>query len=672
MIPYICHVIQRQNSTAAFTGWTAQEWHQDTFLAGASVSEKEVWLDALVRSRDKSIDIEALLFVINALCESRDVAAARRAEQWIRRWEEDCPSVEPTTAVYEAVIRTWANMDKETPAVVVNRAERWLNELLARHEEHPESESLRPTIELYNAFLDACTRGRSGTNKRNKWTIHKHAKRADTLLRKLHSNNYHQLGATRLAPNTDSFNFVLRGWSRCPEDDGAISRIMGLLRLMEAYQRDNPKGSSIRPNTQSYCLVMDSLIRVARTKARYCVENGDGYESKSHLNGIVEMNEAEAILKYMHDLHKAGIEGVVPHRVPYNIILTGWAGLAQWQHCNAAFRAEEILRRMLAHRENDFAEASPDRISYEKVMMAWANSRRPNAGQRAQFWLKNLWNESELEGDKNLLPKVGTYNIALRALAFSDGASAAESLLLDLGDKYREEADTSLCPNSESFAIVIRAWLREVQQSHHIDDKFQALNRAVEWLNSLREIENENNLSTTPEQYANILKEAKACARDRPQVLSVAEAVFNAQRQSRHGLDVFSYANLLSVGLEAYSTSDEADKKAEFVLNLFNKCRDDGLVGKHFIQALAGHTNWNIDAREELMKATFYTFPFPLSWTRNIRSHSFMARESDFRRSGGFHGPPIEQQDDGEDCDWNADEFHDGSKWTTTGKDKIE
>jgi hypothetical protein len=113
-------------------------------------------------------------------------------------------------------------------------------------------------------------------------------------------------------------------------------------------------------------MAMDALASVAKLKARRCIQER-GFSSDSSLNGIDELNEAQAILKYMHDLHEGGVEGVVPHRVPYNILITGWAGLAGLKHHNAPFKAEEILRTMLTHKDNGFTEASPDRISFEKV-----------------------------------------------------------------------------------------------------------------------------------------------------------------------------------------------------------------------------------------------------------------------------------------------------------------
>lgn len=570
-----------------------------------------------------------------------------------------------TVTAYETIIRTWANADKEGPEVIVNRAERWLNEILRLGETHPDNESLRPNIGLFNAYLDACTRGRLGKNKRDQTIVYNHTKKADALLRKLHSAAHHSVDkTTTIIPNTESFNYVLRGWTRCRYDQTIMQRIMSLLRMMEAYQRDDPVGAILRPDTKSYCLVMDGLVRGARVKAQACIETDGRWNADSSLNGLDEIRQVEAILKYMHDLHDGGVEGILPHRVPYNILLTGWSSLAQWNHHDAPFQAEEVLRKMLTHRQSGFKEASPDRISYEKVMMGWANSSQPNAGQRARWWLRKLWNESELEGDKDLLPTVGTYNIVIRALAHSEGASAAESLLLDLGDKYREESDASLCPNSESFALVIRAWLRQARTETYSDDKFQALSRAVEWLSSLREIEGENKLATTPEQYVGVLKAAMECARDRPEVLQMAQDVFDARRRSRHGIDDIAYASLLGVGLEALSFPEDDQRRTDFVHALFDQCREDGLMGKHLVQTLTGSNTyeegWTIQEREELMKGIFQTWPFPRSWSRNIRSLHYLAKEIHFERSGGFSGPPVTQRNKGlrdDDHDLEDEEY---------------
>jgi hypothetical protein len=604
------------------------------------------------------------------------------------------------------VIQAWANSDKEQPLVVVNRSERWLNEMLKEcieqdqelilttttatttgfddnddthrydnhsHIQHDDNRprhnqiSLKPTIECFNAFLDGCTRGRTGRNKRNQRIVQQNALKAESVLRKLHSYYHHYNEQASLKPNTDTFNFVIRGWTRCTYDDTIHWRVLSLLRLMESYQRSDPIESPVKPNTKSYSMAIDALIKVSKLKAReyYCNNtrlsslnnhfNDNNNESSAPAtnnnsnenptkNGMQEMEEAHAILDYMHDLHNANVEGVVPHRVPYNILITGWAGLANYSHYtnnNAQFKAEEILRRMISHRDDGFVEASPDVISYEKVILAWANSQHPNAGQRAMWWLKQLWKEYDLLVEKqeqsvsssssaddsiNLLPTVNTYNTTMKALARTDGALATENLLLDLGEKYQRDRLPELCPNSESFSIVIRAWLSAAEQTGNVDDRIASLRRAVEWLSSLREIENEKNLSTAPDLYVGVLRIARSAAKARPFVLDLAQDIFDDYRRSRHRLDYASYTALLQVGLNAYSRPEDYDKRRQFVHRLFFECCDDGLISNTFVRALANDQSQEC---KEIIDEFFQRLPLPHSWSRNLKNTKAQVLSSD-------------------------------------------
>lgn len=346
-------------------GWNDKEWHQEDFLKNATIKEKEVWLQSMLKSHPKDVDVQAFLVVLQALAtpDIGDAGAPRRAEHWMTRLKNH-QAIIPTPQCYQAVIQAWANSNKENILVVVNRSERWLNELIAESEASPKQ--IRPTIECYNAFLDALTRGRSGSNKRNQTIIQSNASKAEGILRRLHSEFHHLGEAATAIPNTESFNFVIRGWTRCKHNTVIHTKVLALLRLMEAYQRENPKSSRVLPDTRSYSMAIDALGSVAKMKARRSYED-DGFIDDPSVNGISELEEAQAVLSYMHDLQDAGIEGVVPHTVPYNILITGWAAIAGYGHDNAPFKAEEILRTMLSHKDNGFPDRSPDRISYEKV-----------------------------------------------------------------------------------------------------------------------------------------------------------------------------------------------------------------------------------------------------------------------------------------------------------------
>jgi hypothetical protein len=645
-------------SSSVFSGWTKMEWHHPDFLSDATVHEKEAWLESMLNTHEKAVDAEAFLVVLKALASpiTRDAGAPQRAELWMHRLK-DHYALQPTAECYQAVIQTWANANKEKVMVTINRAERWLNELLEDSEAHPQR--IQPTIHCYNAFLDACTRGRSGNNKRNQGTVQRNAQTADAILRRLHSGYHHSGEQAPIVPNTESFNFVIRGWTRCKHDELVPTKVFSLLRLMESYQRSDPMNSNVRPNSKSYAMTMDALVSLAKLKARRCVQEG-GFSHDTSKNGIAELKEAETILTYMHDLHKAGVEGVVASRVPYNILITGWTGLAGFGHQDAPLKAEEVLRKMFSHKDNGSTDAGPDRLSFEKVriparcilvpqasfvvvlclttffnplhqvMSAWAHSGHPNAGKRARWWLRKLWNDSELDANENLLPRTHTYNIAMEALGISEGALAAENLLLDLGDKYREERTENLCPNSESFAIVIRAWLQKADRDSDINERMDSLHRAVEWLSSLREVENENNLSTAPELFSGILRSARYCAKQRPEILELATNTLNDMRKSRHQVDYVSYSLLLQVGLEALSGPDEEEARSQFVETLFKDCCEDGLVSKLFVRALADspvyETGWTLEACKELTNQLFDTWPLPYSWSRNLASPRYQAK----------------------------------------------
>jgi len=113
-------------------------------------------------------------------------------------------------------------------------------------------------------------------------------------------------------------------------------------------------------------MAMDALTSIAKAKAQSS-KNNSTFSKDTNRNGILEMQEAESILKYLHDLHDAGLEEVIPSTVPHNIIITGWAGLAKFGHIQAPFEAEKTVRSMITKRDNGLVEASPDRISFEKV-----------------------------------------------------------------------------------------------------------------------------------------------------------------------------------------------------------------------------------------------------------------------------------------------------------------
>jgi len=711
-----------------------REWHSPSFMSESNVGQKEEWLEKLLQKNEISsnssvVDVDAFLVVLKDLASqesAHDAGAPRRADMWMNRLLEYhrknrlCLVPE----CYQYAIQAWANSDKEQAMVIRNRSERWLNDLIKKSgdsllatitiqvrnppstllykpEEYNSNMGTKsiipkviPTINCFNAFIDGLTRGRNGKNKSDRKILVDSATFSEAILRRLHSvyclrskqqqeskvNTCSNDDVVVVRPNTETFNHVIRGWTRCKHEHNIHKRVLAILRLMESYQKENPDSFTTdsdlpRPNTKSYAMAMDALVSVAKQKARRYYndqkarrkkrfhqnyeDDGHGRHDQIHdasLNGMDEIKEATAILKYIHDLYDAGVVGVVPHRVPYNILITGYSAMASFgkykydynfsnDNCGEVFKAEEILRKMLIHRDNGFIEASPDVISYEKVMLAWANSGHPQSGKRATWWLKQLWKDFELYPEStsvaslkgSLLPTVNTYNIVMKALASTDGALAAENALLDLGEKYRDERidHPGLCPNSESFSIVIRAWLESADQARNIGERIKSIRRAYEWLSSLRGIENENNLSTAPQLFTGMLSLLKSCAIQRPNILDLAQQIFEEFRQSRHRLDDISYANLLKVGLRAYSGPVNSEIRENFVEKLFSECCYDGLVSNVFIRALVDDSS--NECKNLTDRVLLQNWPLPPAWSRNLKNKNNLPVPSDVKSSSDRH-----------------------------------
>ena len=225
----------------------------------------------------------------------------------------------------------------------------------------------------------------------------------------------------------------------------------------------------------------------------------------------------------------------------------------------------------------------------------------------------------------------------MRALSKTEGARAAETLLLELGEKYKEQKEMELCPNSESFNIVIRAWLQQAQNERSVEDRIAALRRATEWLQSLRLVENEQNLTTSPEHFLRVLKIARKCARRRRDTLKLATETFDAMKKSRFRYDSSPYCLLLQVGLEALSGPRDSQERTVFVENLLSDCGEDGLVNGTFLETIVNSrtysTGWTEKAKQELIDQLFREWPLPKSWSRNVSNPERLPQPSHVERS---------------------------------------
>jgi hypothetical protein len=591
-------------------------------LQNSPVEDKEAWLERKLEDNQHQVTVEEYLFVLKALAQSR---APQRAEEWMNRLEKD-PNVQPTLECYHAVMSSWARSRQE---VAVTRAERWLTKLIRS----PDHRYLSPTTETYNAFLSVCARCKT---KKHELLLGNAKKAQETLETMLQSIQY--------APDTDSFNHVIRAWTAVAHASNAktkldpnlvVDKTMELLKQMESYQRSDPEGSRIKPDTWSYCMVMDAFANAAGLKA---TKSGmDPVLQKT--NGLEEVRQVEAMLQYMHDLYDAGHEGVVPNTVAYNTLLSAWSRLSGNSHADAPFEAEKVLRKMIYRRDQGFEEALPDNISYKKVIIAWANSGHPTADRRAQWWLNRLWDEYERsDHDRRLQPHISTYCVVLRAIRKDPVKS--EKLLLEL--LRSEEKGEYLRPNSACYAFVIHAWLQPCEyQSESAKTHFERITRAWSWLKELirREKQGTCILTSSPDLFEGILKACSRCSGEElgTDVLDLAIACFDTLRESRHRVDFMTYTWILQIGLDALAGPEHNETRAAFIRQLVLDCRDDGLVSNAFVRALANspvcYAGWTAQESARLTNELFETWPLPSSWHRNLPMDALIPTEQDAKRT---------------------------------------
>jgi hypothetical protein len=409
------------------------EWHAPQFMEGESLQSKEEWLKSLLRNKNRPtkqqqtkqqtsfmVDAHAYYVVLKACCDETENVhtAPHKAEEWMRRLlrhekeeSKQCPnngipssfttttSLQPTVEMYNAVLRSWSNYTKDDVSVAA-RAETWFQALLR-------DPRIQPTTESFHAFLDICSIGHHP--KRRPQVLLANARKAEETLMEMLKRHKDQTtkytDATKLmpmttmmppqvavVPTTESFNYVIRAYSRCRnrgcdmgDPEKIAQKIMSLVRGMESKQRqhqieqsNNPYSvpeSQIQPNTRTYCMTMDMWGVVAGWKAQKGFKNRQRTKhfqnNNNVLDGTNQIDKVEGILKYMHDLEKAGRENAAPNTVAYNLWIGAWARTAHPYNPEAPMRAERVLRRMMVLRDNQklFANniIAPDETSYNHV-----------------------------------------------------------------------------------------------------------------------------------------------------------------------------------------------------------------------------------------------------------------------------------------------------------------
>ena len=632
--------------SSLFSASENSQLHQRNDKVEVEVAGKETWLGNLLSRSPDRVTTEDFLVVLRALAKSRLPDAAVRADRWLYRLEQHDGSLAtpnassinnnsssvshpaiPNSECYQRVMEAWADAMSEDPARVVTRAERWL----WKHVDSP-SLALRPNTACFNAFLDACTRGRSYRGSKHTALQRQHAEKAEAVLEYMINRAKQEGPDSCMAPDTESFNLVLRGWTRDRRNTRLTECTSRVFQRLEEYQRSY--GNHVRPNSKTYHMLMDSISVRAKLKASNCPSGS----VDPHCNGMEEVSLLKNMLEFLHQQQQQGKEHLGPTTYAYNMLLSCWANIAALHDCATA-EAEAVRRHMTTLRDQGMTDVGPDATSYLLVLRAWANSNKDNRGARVEWLLSSQWNDFDFTGDAKLRPTVDAYNLVIRVWASLQQPQRAEKVLAELLNLAAKSSNDGrlLRPTSESFALLIRAWTAVANHQ----GSASAWMRAAEWLHTLvqKETTGDPDLVSSVDLFSSILGAARKCAS--LDVLNVAVKVFKLLQASHHTVEPLHYSRLIQTGLLALSRPESNEVRASFVRHLLQECQDAGLVSGPLLQAVATgpvySDGWTAEESEELVLELFPDWPFPPSWTRNVRQPGLFPQKTDLERQSNMY-----------------------------------
>ena len=566
-------------------------------------------------------------------------------------------SLQPGVECYNAVIQAWGS-SKEKVSVVRSRT--WLSKL---EDDDNSTPLIQPNARSYDSYLHSVSRG-IGKNAK----LHlERAEEAENILQyRLSSSSSSSSSSstdnapTSIRPTTESFNYVLRAYTRCRKEGSITGKVMTLVREMEQIQKeavlnhhvkrgegdDHDWKMNVIPNTKTYTMAMDAWIIKAGIKAdkfrleqlarknmlkqKGIVDNETDDDNGSSTNaqdvdGTKEMEFAKSILTYISALQQVGQGDVRASVVGYNTLLSGYAKLASELRPDIPLIAEQLLNEMIDASED--SNTYPDVTSFNAVIKAWGKTKRKNSAARCEYWLRKMINENRSKGrnydDQQATPIAhpdsSTYNLVMEAWLQMDDpdATRVQDLLLEM------KASDVVAPDSESYSKVIRAWLKDELLNQHVGVQGSSVERAWAWLDELMALEEHGDVGPAPELFTSILKTAAWSEGRTENLLAVAQASFWAKRnRSRFNVDSIDFVFLQKIGMKVLA----GQERDNFMVDLMRQCSKDGLVSKRLVREAAKgpiHEEWPEEERERIIQLLFCEEDnfFPSSCSRNVHKH---------------------------------------------------
>ena len=418
-----------------------------------NVREAEALLEEMMvksSENDRRVEpnVQTFATVLSAFSRVGTIQAAERAESLLRNMPQ--MDLQPNIQCYSNVITCWKNVTTPKYKEAAHHAQ-------VLFQEAKEHKHIEPDIVAYTSMMNVW--GHCGEPSKAETLL-------ETLLQKYERSNQNP----RFKPNVQTFTTVLSAWSHSRDPD-APERAEALLQRMTPF--------GIQPNEVSYSTLLDAWAKSnhphAADKAQaildhmrtspYIKPNVISYTTvvKAYAKqGRAE--EAEALLEDM--LTQEGAPK--PDVYTFSSVLHAWS---KSQCPRAAERAEAILVQLHNLYSRKVIDRPPNVFCYSNVLACWAKSQKPGSAQRAQHILETMKRH-------NVSPNLVSYNTVMNAWANESYSNAnavhqIDSLLKEL-DQLSSK-DRKLKPDEFTYRAIWKAL-----NTSHLFDKLKRLNQLLE------------------------------------------------------------------------------------------------------------------------------------------------------------------------------------------------
>eukprot|EP00537_Pseudo-nitzschia_pungens_P002920 CAMPEP_0172370758 /NCGR_PEP_ID=MMETSP1060-20121228/39496_1 /TAXON_ID=37318 /ORGANISM="Pseudo-nitzschia pungens, Strain cf. cingulata" /LENGTH=950 /DNA_ID=CAMNT_0013096137 /DNA_START=404 /DNA_END=3256 /DNA_ORIENTATION=- len=305
--------------------------------------------------------------------------------------------------------------------------------------------NIQPDVVTYNTMLHSYSRQGD-------------FEKAESLLKEMF------LEDSPVSPDSTSMNTIINAWTKSGKDDAPQRAEAILEQMLKPSDSNEAWGKSlegIRPSSITFNSVMTAWTKTRRAEAA---------DRCQHLFDLMENN---------------AVGEVQPDYVTFNIMIYAWS-LSTLE--DAPDRAEALLSEMHKRFQAGNARMRPSTKTYGSLINVWAKSRRPEAGEKAEKYLRKIIQISE--GKYNLhrqklksfnaeQPRVFEFTSAIRAWFKSDDPRAiykADGILYLLLQQVTQ-GNKEAAPNSKLFGAFL-----QVLASSEIPKKHVYADRVVELL----------------------------------------------------------------------------------------------------------------------------------------------------------------------------------------------